>query len=160
MKLVKIQSIPSPTCHPKTTKTRSRQSPLFTSSTPSWDSAPLRRHQGCWHLESGILLSIALSPQDWVILTQRQESQSQAFSLLQVVNTKILCNGRQPRHRELFAKRTTNRRKRQNAENREQSEALKEEVTTPTQDPQDPRDYEACKRDIFLWTQCPTLNET
>ena len=83
--------------------------------------------------------------------------QSQAFSLLQVVNTKILCNGRQPRHRELFAKRTTNRRKRQNAENREQSEALKEEVTTPTQDP---RDYEACKRDVFRWTQYPTLNGT
>ena len=72
------------------------------------------------------------------------------------------CNGRQPRHRELFAKRTTNRRKRQNAENMEQREALKE-VTTPTQDP---RDYEACKRNVFrlsgsggLRTQCPTLND-
>ena len=72
-------------------------------------------------------------------------------------------NGRLPRHRELFAKRTTNRRKRQNAENMEQREALKEEVTTPTQDP---RDYEACKRNVFrligsggLRTQCPTLND-
>ena len=60
MKLVKNQPVPSPTINPTTTKTRSRKSPLFTSSTPSWGSAPLQRHQACWHLESGTLLSIAL----------------------------------------------------------------------------------------------------
>jgi len=39
--------------------------------------------------------------------------------------------------REIFAKRATNRRRRQNADRKEQTEALKQEVIAPAQDPRD-----------------------
>lgn len=50
---------------------------------------------------------------------------------------KSNCNGQQTPSREIFAKRATNRRRRQNADRKEQTEALKQEVIAPAQDPRD-----------------------